>query len=488
MIKWSIYFIMLFFICAYGGWMQTYGWPGLDDEGHSIYETPEGDFVFAAKTAEGAYNTSTTYAESNYNSLLVCKLNSSGNIQISKRYQLGLYCSTHDDYSTFELCPTTSGYIVFGGSTDYAYLSAVLLDTNLTEISDTIWSFSSSERKLAAMKVSANSSHNRFAVCGVGKFSYMNTSGPIWQTESYHYPRFAIFTSAGNLLVGKANGGDDGESVQGGAMMMTTSGDTVWEHEYGSAPIRFMGATELSSGDFALVGERGIFNIRDRSKMYILRIDGSGYEEWSRSYGDQMSIYEPRAITTADDGNIVIAASCALFNEPYTKILLVKINSSDGSTIWERWFGDERGAVVYDMKKTSDGGFIIIGATGGNLLYEGYYCWGQTGKDILVIKTDSDGTLGTFAMDNSKPAIELDASPNPFNSFCNVSFTINKACNVKIDAVDLSGRIISTLNQGLLNSGEHTIKWEVSNEPSGIYFIRLNAGNQTITKRVILMK
>ncbi|MCD6417476.1 T9SS type A sorting domain-containing protein [bacterium] len=463
MIKWSIYFIIFSFIFTYAGWMRTYGWPGLDDEGYSIYETPEGNFVFAASTEEGI----TVF------SLFVCKLNSYGDILISKRYRFS------GEFSS--LCPKTSGYIIFGGND----LSVVILDTNLTEISDTTWSGSTD----GSIRATANSSHNRFAVCGGSRFAYTNANGgPIW-TSDVLYPRFAIFTSAGNLLIGKANLPENyRELVQGGAIMLTTSGDTVWEHEYGSTPIRFMGATELSSGDFALVGERGIFSVRDRSKIYILRIDGSGYEEWSRTYGDQMSIYEPRAVATADDGNIVIAASCALFNEPYTKILLLKIDSSDGSTIWERWFGDERGAVVYDMKKTSDGGFVIIGATGGSLFWGSTYCWGQNGEDILVIKTDSDGTLGTFALDDSKPTIELTASPNPFNSFCNVTFSLNKDCNVNLEIVNLSGQIISTLYSGHLNTGEHTMKFEISNEPSGVYFIRLKAGSQSITRRVALVK
>lgn len=82
----------------------------------------------------------------------------------------------------------------------------------------------------------------------------------------------------------------------------------------------------------------------------------------------------------------------------------------------------------------------------------------------------------------------LKCHPNPFNSFCKVSFFLNADCDVKIDVINLSGQKISTLHKGFLNAGEHNVEWKVHDEPSGIYFIRLKTEGQTITKRSVLIK
>jgi len=39
-----------------------------------------------------------------------------------------------------------------------------------------------------------------------------------------------------------------------------------------------------------------------------------------------------------------------------------------------------------------------------------------------------------------------------------------------------------------LRAGQHTVKWDGSNYPSGLYFYKLTSGGYTETKKLILLK
>ncbi len=78
--------------------------------------------------------------------------------------------------------------------------------------------------------------------------------------------------------------------------------------------------------------------------------------------------------------------------------------------------------------------------------------------------------------------------PNPFNPETNISFIIPKASFVIITIYDILGRNVQTLMSEELNAGVHSINWNASNFPSGVYFYNIQAGNFTETKKMILIK
>jgi hypothetical protein len=83
----------------------------------------------------------------------------------------------------------------------------------------------------------------------------------------------------------------------------------------------------------------------------------------------------------------------------------------------------------------------------------------------------------------------LAAYPNPFNPSTNLTFTLDRSAAVKLSIFDAQGRPISTLINGqILQSGQHTMPWNAGNLPAGVYLTRLEAGNQSVSQRVVLVK
>jgi len=78
--------------------------------------------------------------------------------------------------------------------------------------------------------------------------------------------------------------------------------------------------------------------------------------------------------------------------------------------------------------------------------------------------------------------------PNPFNPTTIISFSIPKFGLTTITAYDIIGRKLETLTNEVLSIGNHSINWDASSYPSGVYLIRMDSGDFTQTQKVVLVK
>ncbi|GAB5409588.1 MAG: hypothetical protein BalsKO_19530 [Balneolaceae bacterium] len=78
--------------------------------------------------------------------------------------------------------------------------------------------------------------------------------------------------------------------------------------------------------------------------------------------------------------------------------------------------------------------------------------------------------------------------PNPFNPTTNIEFNLIEASIVSLTVFNALGQEVATLIDSNLNAGAHSITWNASNSPSGIYFYRLRAGNFVQTNKMLLLK
>lgn len=78
--------------------------------------------------------------------------------------------------------------------------------------------------------------------------------------------------------------------------------------------------------------------------------------------------------------------------------------------------------------------------------------------------------------------------PNPIQTTFTIQYDLLASANVNIDILDVNGRVVKTLKNERQNAGNHQFLEEISknNFANGIYFIRLQFDNQTITKRIIV--
>jgi len=80
------------------------------------------------------------------------------------------------------------------------------------------------------------------------------------------------------------------------------------------------------------------------------------------------------------------------------------------------------------------------------------------------------------------------AYPNPFNPTTTIEFAISTEVYTNISIYDVNGRIVETLVNSKIEPGYNSIQWNASSHASGIYFVKMVAGEYVETQKLMLVK
>ncbi|MBI2418831.1 MAG: T9SS type A sorting domain-containing protein, partial [Ignavibacteriales bacterium] len=81
--------------------------------------------------------------------------------------------------------------------------------------------------------------------------------------------------------------------------------------------------------------------------------------------------------------------------------------------------------------------------------------------------------------------------PNPFNPSSRIIYSLAQAGNVSLKVYDVLGNEVATLTDGWQQAGMHEVVFNGAQHKqlaSGVYFYRLQAGANSVVKKMILMK
>ena len=78
--------------------------------------------------------------------------------------------------------------------------------------------------------------------------------------------------------------------------------------------------------------------------------------------------------------------------------------------------------------------------------------------------------------------------PNPFNPTTSIKYDLPKSSWISIKVFNLLGAEIGTLFSGYCQEGSHTINWDASNCPSGVYFCRIFMDNISQCRKMLLLQ
>ena len=80
------------------------------------------------------------------------------------------------------------------------------------------------------------------------------------------------------------------------------------------------------------------------------------------------------------------------------------------------------------------------------------------------------------------------AYPNPFNPSTRIEYSIVDAGHITVKVYDMAGRLVDQIANGWSNAGVQSVVWNASNHPSGIYFVKLEAGGVSSSQKIVLVK
>lgn len=78
--------------------------------------------------------------------------------------------------------------------------------------------------------------------------------------------------------------------------------------------------------------------------------------------------------------------------------------------------------------------------------------------------------------------------PNPFNPSTTIAFTVPSASPVRLTVCDILGREVAVLHDGMMDAGQHSLRWDAAAVAGGVYIVRMRSAAFTITKKMSLLK
>ncbi|MDP8240184.1 MAG: T9SS type A sorting domain-containing protein [Candidatus Hatepunaea meridiana] len=303
-------------------------------------------------------------------------------------------------------------------------------------------------------------------------------------------------------------------------------GEDIWSRAYGD---RMLDAgTDIvltEDGDFVIAGVFSYAN-SPRDEFYLLRVDPDGEEVWSRTFGG-INTEHCLSMAQTSDGGYALAGVTNSFNEEgqwSDNMWLVKTG-----TDMLRWLSlpdtgfVEDSTLIYDLDYFYD--FVSPSVYQDSALVfsirDRRNLNGDIEDDQLIITADEDWVgldslrLTVYEEDDRdntdriylrvtvrepndvtdlpNPDIpktfELsEAIPNPFNSTTRISYSLDSDAHITLSLFDLSGREVAKLVNRQMTSGKHSVSWDASDLPSGIYMCRLSAGSKVKTTKLALVR
>ena len=136
---------------------------------------------------------------------------------------------------------------------------------------------------------------------------------------------------------------------------------------------------QTTDGGYIIAGFTTSFGAGS-SDAYLVKTDEEGNEEWYQTFGGEETDGAHSVQQTAD-GGYVIAGVTMSFGAGNGDVYMVKTDGA-GNEEWSRTFGGEEDDRAYAVQQTADGGYVIAGLT---------MAYGSKGWDAYLVKTDEEG-------------------------------------------------------------------------------------------------
>ncbi|MCK4306803.1 T9SS type A sorting domain-containing protein [candidate division WOR-3 bacterium] len=408
-------------------WTKTYGGTN-EDYGHSVQECANGDFIIAGKTESFGAISGDVY---------LIRTNADGDTLWTKTYG-GTY-GGNCGYSVQECAD--SGFIIAGGSFAGCSDGVYLIRTDAD--GDTLWT-----------KTYGGNCGYSVQECAPTK------SGQ---------------ASGGFIIAGRSTFGAGSYDVY--LIRTDANGDTLWTRTYGGTGYDAGGSVqECADSGFIIAGGTMSFGAGKRD-VYLIRTNSDGDTLWTKTYGGTNDDFG-YSVQECDEEGFIIAGRTESFGAG-GDVYLIRTDA-DGDTLWTKTYGGTNYNWGYSVQQCADGGFIIAGSTNS---------FGAGECDVYLIRVSETGVEEETGNRHKAIGISLEIYPNPSFGNAVIKYGLPEKASITLGLYDISGRLVKTLYSGTQEKGYHKVNVRASHDtPTGIYFIRLEAGKFRKTKKLTILR
>ncbi len=137
------------------------------------------------------------------------------------------------------------------------------------------------------------------------------------------------------------------------------------------------------------------------------------------------------------------------------------------------------------------------GSSGHSYLWTDHNAANGTTYSYTLVAVDLNGNRQELATQSATPsagaAVITEYAlhqnyPNPFNPETNITFDLVDDGNVTLAVYNLMGQQVATVMNGQMVAGRHTVSFNATNLPSGVYLYKLSVNGFVAEKKMVLMK
>jgi photosystem II stability/assembly factor-like uncharacterized protein len=319
--------------------------------------------------------------------------------------------------------------------------------------------------------------------------------GSIWLVDTisaYYALRSVSFSDANNGIIG----GSGGSGVTTGMFLKTTNGGISWI---------FKETNTVGLWDVVLLNANTAIAV-DQNGSILKSTDGGS--SWNTVYQSSPYWISCVCFTSVNTG-LAIGSGVA-------GIIILK--TTDGGDTWTQISGTPGIFSILSVSASGPGGWTIVvrDSASNSLIFKSTndgITWNTqtnptTNRLNCVFFTDANngtavGDNGTILrttnggitfigkeIKNLMPHdfILFQNYPNPFNPGTVISYSLPSAANVKLIVYNTLGQTVKILGNGYRSAGNYSFNFNASTLPSGIYFYKLEAGQFSQVKKMILIK
>jgi len=190
-----------------------------------------------------------------------------------------------------------------------------------------------------------------------------------------------VLVFAVNVQPAKTNETTTAQTQQKVGTLSEVGPPIQWNKTYGGAAFDWAWSmVRTSDGGYALAGRTKSFGAGGVDDFWLVKTNGDGNMQWSRTYGGTGYDYAYSVVQTTD-GGYAIAGTIEGSGSDYN-FWLVKTDSL-GNMQWNAVYGGSRSDYAYSVIQTSDGGYALAGET-----------WISSSQCAFwLVKTDSSGNM-----------------------------------------------------------------------------------------------
>ncbi len=178
-------------------------------------------------------------------------------------------------------------------------------------------------------------------------------------------------------------------------------------------------------------------------------------------------------------------------------VFVLRLDASGTQLEWSSFFGGPGEDYAFELAKSLTGDVVVTGSVGdGFPVTAGAFDESYNGdiSDVFVARI-ALASMGSRAPedDSGSGPLALSVGPNPVAATTCVSLSLPAAAPAKLELFDVQGRRRAFLNGGTLQPGAHAFDWSALTRsagplPSGVYALRVTAGDRVESCRVVLLR